>query len=920
MSIAKISEIMRQDWDRRIQLDYRFWMSDGYKSDQEMWESGERDYKQLMQNYPVKSGQVLLEIGCGVGRLLKPAIKEFSRVIGVDVSDVAIAKATELLAAPFNLELKVNSGVGLDGINKDAADVVISFAAFGSVPTEIFARYLTESYRILKSKGEMRFQIYLGSSQNVAQDDTLYLRCYEYERAVKAFEMAGFDLQWIRELELPFEASAPELGIKAVIVSLIKSDRPSENSSAISETLLPGGEHASAGAMLGKELEYLMLLKLAKEKIASGEVEAAKIIIEEAISLNPSAEKEAMAVLSESSMVQPANKTLPDFSSDSVYESNLKVIVERFKNHNEILQALNDADLKGLELQQTEEGPVISCNLQNLDHPSKPQKAGEKWASQLSGKLKDSDHSICIVGASIGYHIEAVSKNLAGKSLNVIEPSAAILKMALQNHDCRSWLSRINSLQAGPMSAVPENTSVLEFRVQTGSLFPEICDKLKSSFYGQQGFKSLKPNIAVVGPFHGGTLPIMQYVTLSLQLLGQRVRTIDVSCFDRGYNELGGFVKDRHRRAPVENMYYEMVSQIVLESVTEKPVDILFCMALAPISPRVLNELRSRGVVTVLWFVEDYQRFTYWQQVAQHFDYVFCIQKDKCISALRAAGAKEVHYMPVACEPNVHAQLVLSKEDIAKWGAEISFMGAGYHNRQQMFASLADMNLKIWGTEWPEGKPFDRMVQNNAHRLTPAEYVKIFNATKINLNLHSSSEKDGVDPFGDFVNPRTFELASCGAFQLVDKRTLLPELFDLGKELITFENASELKDKINYYLHNEPERKEIAKRSREKVLKQHTYQHRLKDMLSIIYARNFDQLKQKQEQSPWSRLMNKAKQHDELSLRCNKAYERGEQPNLDGLISDIVTGQGKLSDTEKKLLFMYHLKKQIVRQTAEDAG
>lgn len=37
-------------------------------------------------------------------------------------------------------------------------------------------------------------------------------------------------------------------------------------------------------------------------------------------------------------------------------------------------------------------------------------------------------------------------------------------------------------------------------------------------------------------------------------------------------------------------------------------------------------------------------------------------------------------------------------------------------------------------------------------------------------------ERDGVEPYGDFVNPRTFESAACGAFQLVDSRVFRSSL------------------------------------------------------------------------------------------------------------------------------------------------
>ena len=44
-----LGQIMRGDWDRRIRQDYRFWMSDGYQSDDEMWRTGRRDFAALTE-------------------------------------------------------------------------------------------------------------------------------------------------------------------------------------------------------------------------------------------------------------------------------------------------------------------------------------------------------------------------------------------------------------------------------------------------------------------------------------------------------------------------------------------------------------------------------------------------------------------------------------------------------------------------------------------------------------------------------------------------------------------------------------------------------------------------------------------------------------------------------------------------------
>jgi spore maturation protein CgeB len=124
------------------------------------------------------------------------------------------------------------------------------------------------------------------------------------------------------------------------------------------------------------------------------------------------------------------------------------------------------------------------------------------------------------------------------------------------------------------------------------------------------------------------------------------------------------------------------------------------------------------------------------------------------------------------------------------------------------------------------------LVQRKGERISPEDAVRIFNAAVINLNLHSSVRSRELVSHGDFVNPRTFEIASCGSFQLVDNRKLLPELF-ASDELAVFDSMDELKDKIIYYKTRPEERKCFAERGRKRVLLEHTYAGRMRTLLDF---------------------------------------------------------------------------------------
>lgn len=914
--IEKLSVKMRDDWNRRIRHDYRFWMSDGQSDDVQMWQTGERDLKILLRDISNLDQKSVLDLGCGVGRLVRPISKIAAKVIGVDVSEEAITRARELVGPQTNVDLIVGNGHDLHQISSESIDVAYSFAALTSMPTIVIANYLRELWRILKPDGTIRLQVYLGRPQEVNQSDTLFLRCYNEENFAQALSLAGFKRQWSEELLLPFQVSVKESGIVAMIVSLEKEQRNPASKETIANTLLPNGEKQESFA--GSELEYWMSIQYAKEHIKEGRKSEARAALEHALkSVNESNESLDNIYRQLESEIQESSASL---NHQSLWMRNLDIIRKRFPELLEQIEKSKSSGCVNVEVNSTEQGPVINFEKQCQDHPNKPISAARIWVERLlTEKRFLSAKEILVFGFGSGYHIEELLSH--GSKISVIEPAIDVFTTALVNRDLTSVLERVERLFVGSkLSAAEIGMGVeLAIRPQTQASHIQFCNQIKGISYETRGLTSLHPMVAVLGPLQGGTLPIAGYSSHALHGLRQRHRDLNVSGFNSSFQLIEQFLKEEPRQKVMHGNFIELISQLVLEHSWEKPFDILICMAQAPISGRALNELRKRGVITVLWFVEDYLRFTYWKSMAQYYDFVFTIQKGECIDVIKQAGAGEVHYLPTACCPEIHAPMSLSPEDKTRWGSPLSFVGAGYYNRQQVFASFADLPFRIWGTEWPTCRPFDAMVQEEGRRLSPAEYVKIFNATDININLHSSVERDDVDPSGDFVNPRTFELASCGAFQLVDERSLLDELFEPGVEVATFRNKTDLKEKIEYYLSRPDERQKIALAGRERALRDHTYNQRFKRMLSIIYGSKFEHLSRRLAQDPWSKMIQRADAIDsELKARCEKAFESGEVAKLDALIADIHSGKGNLSTTEQKLLFLHHIRRQIINITREE--
>ncbi|MCC8194663.1 MAG: glycosyltransferase [Deltaproteobacteria bacterium] len=342
--------------------------------------------------------------------------------------------------------------------------------------------------------------------------------------------------------------------------------------------------------------------------------------------------------------------------------------------------------------------------------------------------------------------------------------------------------------------------------------------------------------VLVVLPFYGGSLPIGRYCASALRDIGCLVEVFDAPAFYGAFDAVKGLNVSMERQEYLENSFLQVVTQSVLATVERFEPDLVLCMAQAPLSRQGLSRLRKDGVTTAMWFVEDYRLFTYWRAFAPLYDVFAVIQREPFLSELARSGVANALYLPLAADPAVHKPLDLSPAERQQFGAELSFMGAGYPNRRTAFHELVKYGLKIWGTEWDGDPILAPAVQMRGRRISTEDAVRIFNAACINLNLHSSVKAEEVVSGGDFVNPRTFEIAACGAFQLVDTRTLMADLFEEG-DLATFSSLGELEEKIIHFAAHPEERNAYALRGRERVLASHTYTARMRTLLDFVEER-----------------------------------------------------------------------------------
>jgi spore maturation protein CgeB len=431
--------------------------------------------------------------------------------------------------------------------------------------------------------------------------------------------------------------------------------------------------------------------------------------------------------------------------------------------------------------------------------------------------------------------------------LAVVVPNVSVLKDAMGARPLESWINTIQWITGTPNEIAEQfaaQSAPLRFFTYgpAARLHAKEHQQLETTLRRIVARKAGgQLHVAVVGPIYGGSLPIARYVVRALGELGHRVTWIDHSVHYASYEAFGSFREERYRLT-VQSRFADVLSFSTIAKIAEDPPDLVLAIAQAPLTLAVLQHLRKKKFTTAMWFVENYRHLTYWRQLAGGYDHWFVIQQAECIEALKRAGATQVHYLPMAADPAVHHPVTLTADEQQAYGADLSFVGAGYDNRRSLLPRWLskEWTFKLWGNEWDGATDLSSVLQRNGARIDTDTCVKVFNATAVNLNLHSSSGA-GLDAHPDFVNPRTFELAACGAFQLVDERTLLPELFS-PDEMMCFRSPDDAPSLIRTWLKDSFSRREHAEAARRRVLREHTYRHRLQDLLAAVGMQQPDRI------------------------------------------------------------------------------
>ncbi|MBY0074700.1 CgeB family protein [Priestia aryabhattai] len=257
------------------------------------------------------------------------------------------------------------------------------------------------------------------------------------------------------------------------------------------------------------------------------------------------------------------------------------------------------------------------------------------------------------------------------------------------------------------------------------------------------------------------------------------------------------------------------------------------------IFPKEMTDwLRNENVKLVVWMTEDPYYMDTTKNLVSRYDYVFTIESS-ALNFYCENGHPSVYLLPLGTDPNVFSP----KENTdTKQMNDICFVGFPYPKRVEMINFLlkkTSYTVQVAGRKWK-----DNLIQWSDNKqlsvvdwIPPTEVAHHYNHSRIVLNTHRpydlAENKNSLGIRNYSINNRTFDIAASGAFQIISYKPDLRNYFTEA-EMVSFQNKEELLCKINYYIKHKEEREKIASRAKAKVLSQHTFSHRIKEIISTI--------------------------------------------------------------------------------------
>jgi spore maturation protein CgeB len=263
---------------------------------------------------------------------------------------------------------------------------------------------------------------------------------------------------------------------------------------------------------------------------------------------------------------------------------------------------------------------------------------------------------------------------------------------------------------------------------------------------------------------------------------------------------------------------------IVQHAIASEP-DVVIAVSAHNFNIASARTLKAAGLRTAVLMTESPYFAQFELIMASAYDVVFTNER-KCATG-NYFNHKNVHYLPHAYNPAVH-----TPDGARGTPSDVLFIGSLFPERKDLIGGVDWTGINFVRRGYAPGQVEQDIVENE-------EAATLYRAARINLNHHRTTMDFGSGRYiaadvAESLNPRAYELAACGAFQIMDDSR--PEARDVfGESLVTYRagDSLDLERQLRKWLRQPDMRAEWAAAQHEAVLP-HSWTARAAQVLECI--------------------------------------------------------------------------------------
>ncbi len=218
----------------------------------------------------------------------------------------------------------------------------------------------------------------------------------------------------------------------------------------------------------------------------------------------------------------------------------------------------------------------------------------------------------------------------------------------------------------------------------------------------------------------------------------------------------------------------KIMNKLMLNKAIKENPDLVLVLKGEKLEKGIIEKISDAGIKTANYIMDDPLGIygnTKLENIEEYDD--FFVFDPFYVKKIKEIGYKNAHYLPCATNTELYREQIIQTKRV--YQQDLSFIGTYHKNREDVLANLKAENLKIWGYGWEKSEILNENVKketlNGTKNINHTKKIcKIFNETKINLNVHFTHSRESV-------NIRTFDIPSTKSFMLTDYYKEIPNLF-----------------------------------------------------------------------------------------------------------------------------------------------